>query len=71
MKSKKTKFRYERHLNDLYSDTFSQQEAVEHFDYFKCRPGTIANAHTQHTLGTLLRRKDPIGFNVGFNDWRI
>lgn len=69
---RKTLAAYERHLNQLYADIYSPNEAVDSFCYLKdgkIKESTILTAHTNHTLGTLLRRWDPISFRLGFNDW--
>lgn len=62
----------ERHLNELYFDCFSEEQAVDHFIYLttKGRQGGsttenhIRNAYRRRELGTLLRRLDPIAFNT-------
>jgi hypothetical protein len=61
----------ERHLNQLYADIFSQEQAVEHFIYLTNKSrgnytteANIRKHHTNHTLGTLLRKYDPIAFNT-------
>lgn len=61
----------ERHLNRLYTETFTEDQAVDHFIYLtnKKRQGgsttenNIRNAYRKRELGTLLRRLDPISFN--------
>lgn len=69
---KRTARNYEAYLNELYTDTFSESQAVNQFDYLnngKVKRETIITAHTNHELGTLMRKHDPIGFNVGFGEW--
>jgi len=61
----------EKHLNELYNDCYSEEQAVDQFIYLttKGRNGgsttvnNIRNAHRRRELGTLLRRLDPIAFN--------
>lgn len=73
---KKTKKVYEAHLNAAYADAYSLYEAIDNFEYMCNRSRSRATttnaihvAHTNHTLGTLLRKYDPIAFNVGFREW--
>jgi len=62
----------ERRLNEIYFDSYSEEQAVEAFIYLtnKDRIGkhttvnNIRNAYRRRELGTLLRRLDPIAFNV-------
>jgi hypothetical protein len=72
----KNKKQYEAHLNELYNDCFTQQEAQFNFEYLTSKwrhPRTtkkhILNMYERRELGTLLRKLDPIAFNVGFNEW--
>lgn len=74
---KQTKKHYEDYLNALYSDIFSTSQAEDEFIYLtnKNRGNatnvkSIADAHANHLLGSLLRKYDPIAFNAGYNDWR-
>jgi hypothetical protein len=67
----KTAAQHEKHLNELYADTMGYEQAQEEFCYLnngKIKPSTIATAYHNHTLGTLLRKYDPIAFNVSKND---
>ncbi len=61
----------EKHLNALYADMFSEEQAVEHFCYLTNKTrghatteANIRKHHRNHTLGSLLRRMDPIAFNT-------
>lgn len=73
----KTKKEYERHLNDVYSETcYDYVTALDVFDYITVRSrGThttrenIIKHYNNQKLGSLLRKYDPIAFNVGFNEW--
>lgn len=73
---KKTKKAYEQHLNASYANAYSLGEALENFSYLSSKKGLkttsnrIQTAHNNHTLGSLLRKLDPIAFNTGFNDWK-
>lgn len=69
---KRTAKNYEAHLNELYTDIYSAEEAVEQFEYLnsgKIKHETIIIAHENHELGTLMRKHDPIGFNAGYSEW--
>lgn len=74
---KRTKKAFEAHLNELYADAYSQQQALDNFIYLASPhrdksttyPRIIA-AYNNHTLGSLLRTYDPTAFNVAFNDWK-
>jgi len=74
---KQTKKAYEEYLNQLYTDIFSASSAEDEFGYLTNKSRgkatnikTIADAHTNHSLGSLLRKFDPVAFNAGFNDWK-
>jgi hypothetical protein len=69
---KRTPKNYEAHLNELYSDIYSAEEAADHFAYLnsgKIKRETIIIAHGNYELGTLMRKHDPIGFNAGHSEW--
>lgn len=61
----------EAHLNALYNDCYSEEQAVDNFIYLttKGRQGgsttenNIRNAYRRRELGTLLKRLDPVAFN--------
>lgn len=62
---------FEDHLNQIYSDTYSEQEAVDHFSYMrggKIWKSLIIKHVNDHELGALLRKYDPIAFNTLFNE---
>ena len=63
-----TKKDYEKILNDQYADTFSLSQAIDAFQYLGSSK-TIENNYLNHTLGSLLRRKDSIRFNVCYNQF--
>ncbi len=65
---KKTKKQYEKHLNELYTDIYSEEDAVDNLSYL-ASDKALRNAYNRRELGTLVRRNDPIGFNAGYNDW--
>lgn len=61
----------EQMLNRMYSDNYSEDDAVESLIYLtnknRGKHTTEANLRKQYRnkkLGTLLRRLDPIAFNV-------
>ena len=75
MKNKRTPAQHERHLNAIYADAFSEEQAVDQFIYLTSKQRkkrtTEANIRQQfrnHQLGTLLRKFDPIAFNTSIND---
>jgi len=60
----------EAHLNALYKDAFSEDQAVDNFIYLTNKSrgkhtteANIRNCAVNGTLGTLLRKLDPIAFN--------
>lgn len=65
---KRTRKMYEQHLNNMYADSFGWEQVKENFSYFKCRESTLLSAYHNHQIGSLLRRHDPIAFNVGYNE---
>lgn len=74
---RKTKKNFEIHLNQLYADLYTQEQALDNFLYLANRSRvncTTSNginaAFANHTLGTLLRKYDPIAFNVQYNEWK-
>ena len=73
---KKTKIAFERHLNALYADMYSYEQAKNEFMYLtvpaRGNHTTMRNLDfciNTRSLGSLLRRYDPIAFNVSFNEW--
>jgi hypothetical protein len=64
----KTKKDYEKYLNELYCDSYSEGQAIDNLKYLGDET-VIRRNHTNHTLGTLLRRKDNIQFEVGYAEW--
>lgn len=71
-----TASKHEQHLNELYSDTIpSYYSAFVQFEYLTNKnrgkhttKANIINHYNKGTLGTLLRRYDPIAFNVSKSD---
>jgi len=60
----------EKHLNALYFDAFSEEQAIDNFIYLTNKSRgkytterNLRNAYHRRELGTLLRRLDPIAFN--------
>lgn len=75
MRKQKTPAEHERHLNELYADIYSEEEAVDQFIYLTSKDRkprtTEANIRQQfnnHQLGTLLRKFDPIAFHTSINN---
>lgn len=60
--SKKTKKAYEEHLNNLSPSQGSEEWIIG---------GVIRMAYMwQNKYGTAIRKYDPIGFEVGFKEWK-
>lgn len=71
---KKSKSRYEQYLNALYSSCCSIEEAIENFCYLNkgaVRKTTLKMAYLNRRIGTLIRKYDPIAFNVGFREYAV
>ncbi len=63
---------HEKYLNELYSYTYNYDETLDNFSHLY-KINTFARIHLlshyeNHTLGTLMRKKDQIAFNISFND---
>lgn len=66
-----TKADHEEYLNDLYADVYDWETCLEEFGHYCAdEDDTITDAYHDRTLGTLLRRKDPIAFNVSHEERR-
>jgi len=64
----KTKKDYEKHLNELYCDTYSESQAIDELRYLGSE-AVIRKNHANRSLGSLLRKKDSIQFEVGYDEW--
>jgi len=69
----KSKKEYEDHLNNLYS-IYDCLKNTEHCwagndKTFAQKKGARLLAEAGH-YGTVLKKYDPIAFNVGYNEWR-
>lgn len=61
--AKVTKKKYEEHLNELSPEQGSEQWIIG---------GTIRMAYMwQNKYGAAIRKYDPIGFNTGFNEFKL
>jgi hypothetical protein len=61
----------EQRLNDMYSTCYSLNDAIDNFCYLndgKIRNSTIATHYTNHTLGTLLKKYDPIAYRIAISE---
>lgn len=73
---KQTAKNHEQKLNELYADTIQDYYAAfEKFEYLTNKnrgkhttKSNIISHYNNGTLGTLLRRYDPIAFNVSKSD---
>ena len=74
MKNKKgvTKAQYERMLNEIYSD--GHETELLYLTSINRSERVTLHTFKKHvergTLGKLLRRLDPIAFEVGYNDFK-
>ena len=57
------------YLNDVLSDNMSEEQAIDRYRYL-AKPSAIRNAHANRLLGDLIRRKDPIAYNVAKNEYQ-
>lgn len=65
----KTKQQKVKHLNELFTDMFSEEQAVDNFIYLTSKNRSqrtteqhIRKCHRDRTLGNLLMRLDPVAF---------
>ena len=72
-----TMARYEAKLNDTLSSVYNEEEAFEQYEYlcnarrrYRCTEMTLRKYIRDNQLGTLIRRLDPIQFNVMYNEQR-
>jgi hypothetical protein len=65
----KTKKAFETGLNELYFSYYSESQALDVFSYLGSEL-VVRNNYYRRSLGTLLRKKDPIGFEVGYSEWK-
>lgn len=65
---KKTKKLYEKYLNRFIYENYTEDEAVENWGYLSLEK-IVRNNYKNKNIGSLFRKKDPIAFNVGFNEW--
>lgn len=73
---KKTKTAYEKYLNDLYENEMKTDAAINALIYLQSKKYCMkmAKQKTKHMIinghaGSVLRFRDPIAFNVGYNEW--
>lgn len=73
---KKTKKDYEKHLNMYYSE-FPLKKTKDALIYLTVpargkhiTEKQLQKAWSNFTLGKIVRKYDPIAFNVGFNEWQ-
>jgi hypothetical protein len=62
--AKKTKLAYQNHLNEVFP---YYQPFME---YLTTKSNKVRNALDRASYGNILRKHDPIAFEVGFNDWK-
>lgn len=68
---KYSKRAFEQYLNELYNEIYNEDEAIKHYSYVtkKRSENLIRKAHRESKLGSLIRRHDPVRFNVGYREW--
>lgn len=74
----KTKKEYEKFLNQMYADCYSEEQIVNALEYMTNKSRTtgtttiknIRSSHQNHIIGSLLRKYDPLAFEVGYNEWK-
>lgn len=66
--TKYTKKVHEEYLNNLYSETYSIEEAINNFIYLSKNKNTIIKHYNSKKLGSFLRKNDLIAFNCSYND---
>jgi len=74
MKKRKTKAEYQKYLNYYYADVSTTVFEQLHYLTSKLRTNRISVNNLNKKIeecrcGEVLRKYDPIAFNVGFNDW--
>lgn len=74
---KKTFKQYELYLNAFHSEHYDFETMKDNFIYLTNKTRgkhisekTLIKAYYNKTLGSLLRKYDPIAFRVGFNEWQ-
>lgn len=76
MKKKKTKAWYEQYLNEFHESVESEIVFQNHVYLTNSSRGkSISERKLRRTIdegkvGTLLRKLDPIAFEVGFSEWK-
>ena len=69
----KTKKEYENYLNELY-DFHECRDKTEHCwagnDKTKQQKNWALKKGLQNKYGTIIRKLDPIAFEVGYNEWK-
>ena len=76
MKKAITAAAHEAKLNQTFADSYSESQAIDNFIYLTNKSRgkhttvkAIRTAHNNQELGTLLRKYDPIAFNVSKGDY--
>lgn len=72
----KSKTAYEKYLNDFYKNEVNIDTAINALIYLQSKKYCMkmAERKTKHMIingraGSVLRLRDPIAFNVGYNEW--
>lgn len=68
MKIKNTKKEYEHYLSDIYSN-YDSERLHEIFAYIIDRHKGVRYKDLTQKAGGVLRRYDPVAFEVGYKDW--
>lgn len=74
--SKKSKKTYEKYLNDYYKNEMNIDDAIDALVYLTSKKWCmeVAKAKIMWIIlggraGSVLRVRDPIAFNIGYNEW--
>ena len=68
----------ENYLNEFYATRYSKKKIVDHLAYFTDKnrgehtnEKTIRHHHDNHTIGTLIRKYDPVAFECTKSDLKL
>lgn len=60
--------KYREYINALLKDSISEGQAVDQYGHL-AKEATIRHYQRNGMLGDLIKRKDPIQYQVGKNEW--
>ena len=65
----KTRKQYEEYLNEMITSSYGQNELIEKYKYLTKNSRVLLMAWYQRRVGSLIRRQDPVLFDVGYSEW--